>query len=294
VSAFGSILLPLDGSPEAAKAVGCALWLAQALSATLHVLHATAQPLSGGDALARLHVPGDAQRARVVFHQLVEEPQAAVLDAISIHGVDLVVMSARGASASAGLELHQHLGTVAQSVLERSPVPVLLLPAHYREALPWRSMLAAASGEPSADQTLESAVRLAAELQLELTIVHCEDGPPDTGRAALGAYADAPHHEYPRRLAEIAERGLADSTAEAARCGCRIVLHRGDPAAVLLQEATRLRSSVLALGWHGALATGRALILKRLLGEAKCALLLMRAAERSTARLKLGEEIDGP
>ena len=34
---FRSLLLPLDGSPEAAKAAPCALWLGERLGATLHV-----------------------------------------------------------------------------------------------------------------------------------------------------------------------------------------------------------------------------------------------------------------
>jgi nucleotide-binding universal stress UspA family protein len=290
MSRFASILLPLDGSPEAAKGAGCALWLAERLGATLHVLHATAQPLPAREALARLRVP-DARRTQVVVHQLPENAEAAVLEAIAVHRVDLVVMSARGESASAGLELSQRLGTVAQAVLERSPVPVLLLPARYREALPWTSMLAAASGERSADQALEAAVRLAAALGLKVTVMHSEDGPP-AGTVPLGAYADAPHHEYPQRLEEMVERGLAGCTPEEGQCVDHVLLARGDPAAVLLEEVARRTASVLALGWHGALAAGRAPVLKRLLAEAECALLLVRAAERSPARLKVGAEID--
>ena len=290
MSRFASILLPLDGSPEAAKGADCALWLAERLGATLHVLHATAQPLPAREALARLRVP-DARRTQVVVHQLPENAEAAVLEAIAVHRVDLVVMSARGESASARLELSSRVGTVAQAVLERSPVPVLLLPARYREALPWTSMLAAASGERSADQALEAAVRLAAALGLKVTVVHSEDGPP-SGTTPLGAYADAPHHEYPQRLEEMVERGIAGCSPEEGRCVEHVLLARGDPAAVLLEEAARRTASVLALGWHGALAAGRAPVLKRLLPKAECALLLVRARERSPARLKVGAEID--
>jgi nucleotide-binding universal stress UspA family protein len=291
MSRFASLLLPLDGSPEAAKGAGCALWLTEALGATLHVLHATAQPLPGCDALARLHVPG-AQRAQVVLHQLPDHADVAVLAAVAAHGVDLVVMSTRGESASAGLKLPQRLGTVAQAVIERSPVPVLLLPARYREVLPWTSMLAAASGEMAADEALGTVAQLAAALELKVTVVYAGDGPGAAGSMPLGGYADAAHHEYPRRIEEMIERGLAGCTPEECRCVDRILLRRGDPAAVLLEQAACHASSVLALGWHGALDTGRALVLKRLLEEAECALLLVRKTEKSTARLKIGKEID--
>lgn len=287
---YTSLLLPLDGSPEAAKGANCALWLTQALGATLHVLHAAAQPLPGHEALARLHAP-DAQRAQVVLHQLPENAVAAVLEAITLHGIDLIVMSARGESASAGLKLSQRLGTVAQAVIEHSPVPVLLLPLRYHDVLPWTSMLAAVSGEVAADQALEAAAQLAAVLGLKVTVVHVEDGPCAPGAVTLGAYADAMHHEYPRRIEEMIERGLAGCTPEECHGIAQVLLQRGDPAAVLLDQAARRSSSLLALGWHGALGSGHALVLKRLLEEAECALLLVRKTEKSTARLKVGKDI---
>jgi nucleotide-binding universal stress UspA family protein len=283
---FRSLLLPLDGSPEAAKAAPCALWLAERLGATLHVLHATAQPLPGREALARLRLP-QGERAHVVVHQLAENAEAAVLDAVREQGIELVVLTARGESASAGVALEERLGSVARAVIEASPVPVVLLPARYREALPWQSMLAGASGEPAADRGLEAAAQLAAALELRVSVMHSGDGP---SRAA--GYADAPHHEYGRRLQEMVERGLACCSGEEARCVHEVLLRRGDPAEALLAHVAREGSSVLAIAWHGVLGGGRAPVLKRLLEEAPCALLLVRSSGRSAARLKVGSEID--
>lgn len=288
MSRFSSLLLPLDGSAESANAAGCALWLAEALGAALHVLHATDQPLPGREALARLRV-SVAQRAQVVLHQVKTSPEEAVVEAIGRHCVDLVVMSARGHSAAAGVEPADHLGSVARVVLERVPVPVVLLPARYREALPWTSMLAAASGEAAADGALQAAVQLAAALRIQVTVVHAGDRSTSPG----AAYADAPHHEYVGRLEEMVQRGLARCTGEEAGCVRRILLRRGDAAAVLLEQAAQERSSVLALGWQGAFGAGRALVLKRLLAQAPCALLLARRSGRPKSRLKVGEDIDG-
>ena len=289
MSRVTSILLPLDGSPESAKAAGCALWLAQALGATLHVLHATADPVACDAELLRLRVP-HAQHAQVVVHQLPGGADAAVLKEIATHHIDLVVMSARGESASANAALAQQLGSIARAVIERSPVPVVLLPARYREALPWTSMLVAASGEASADQALEGATHLAAALRLKVTVVHSANGP--LGAAPLGEYADSPHHEYSRRLQQMVERGLAGCTAAEARCVGEVLLCRGETAPVLLEQVAHHGSSVLALGWHGALGTGRALVLKRLLEEADCALLLVRGSEHPRSRLKVDGDMD--
>ena len=285
--AFRSLLLPLDGSTDAAKAAGCALWLAGKLHATLHVVHATDQPLPGREALERLRVP-QAERAHVIVHQTAENPETAVVRAIDEHGAGLVVMSAKGESASAGAASKEPLGSTARAVVERSRVPVVLLPVRYREALPWTSMLAAASGEPAADRALEVAAQLAAALTLRVTVLHAADGSPGTG-----AYADAPHHEYGRRLQEMVERGLAGCTTEEARCVHQVLLRSGDAGQALLDHVSSSDTSLLALGWHGALGRGRALVLKRLVEEAACALLLVRTAETSEARLKVGEEMDG-
>lgn len=294
MSPFASILLPLDGSPESAKAAGCALWLAQSLGATLHVLHASAQPLPAGDVLARLQAP-QVQGARVVVHQRLDDPQVAALAEIAGQRIDLVVMSATGASASAHPTLGLRLGGVARAIIEGSPVPVVLLPSRYRDSLPWQSMLVAASGEEAADRALESAARLASALSLQVTVVHSQDGPDGPegpGAAPLGSYADAPQHEIPNRLEQMMERGLAACTAEEAGCVHELLLRRGDPAAVLLDHVAHQGSSVLALGWHGRMGTGRARVLKRLLDEASCALLIVRTPQGSGARLKVGGAFD--
>ncbi|TCS39295.1 nucleotide-binding universal stress UspA family protein [Paucimonas lemoignei] len=281
---FDSILLPLDGSAEAAKGIGCAVWLARALGATLHVLHATDQPLPVREALDRLHMHGGAQ-AKLVVHQLTGDPANAVLEAIDAHGVKLLVMSAGGESASTGNAPPHHLGKVAQSVLSHVSLPVMLLPLHYRETVPWTSMLAAASGEAVADQALEAAARLAAALGLKIAVVHSEGGP-------LSSYADTMHHEYPLRIVELVQRGLASCRTEECRCVEQVILRPGDPATVLLEQVAQRSSSVLALGWHGAFAAGRALVFKRLLEEANCALLLVRGEDGQHAHLMVGNEID--
>lgn len=284
MSSFDSILLPLDGSPEAAKGIGCAMWLARVLGATLHVLHATNQPLPVREALEQLHMHGSTQ-ATVIVHQLAGDPAEEVLKAMAAHDVKLLVMSAGGESSSSGNVPAHSLGNVAQNILCQVAAPVLLLPLNYREALPWTAMLAAASGEAAADQALEAAARLAAALGLKIAVVHSEGGP-------LSSYADTMHHEYPLRIGELVQRGLAGCQTEECRCVEQAILRPGDPATVLLEEAAQRSSSVLALGWHGAFEAGRALVFKRLLEEADCALLLVRGEDGQRTRLMVGNEID--
>ncbi|WP_332814035.1 universal stress protein [Ramlibacter sp.] len=292
MNGFDSVLLALDGSAEAARGASCALWLAGVLDATLHVVHATRHPLAAADELARLRVP-QAQGRQVVVHQLQGAAEPAILEEIEAHRIDLVVMTARGESASGHAPPTHALGSVARAVIECTRAPVVLLPARYREAVPWTSMLAAASGEAAADRALDTATRLAAALGIRVTVLHSEGGPAAAGGRALGSvYADAPHHEYPRRLDQLVARGLARCSQQQAACVDDVLLCRGEPAAMLLEQAARLDSSVVALGWHGALGAGRAPVFKRLLETSDRALLVVRGSEASGARLKVGSDID--
>ncbi len=288
MSRFDSIVLPLDGSPEAAKGVSCAAWLSARLGATLHVLHSGVAPLARAEALSGLRAE-HAERATTVLHQTTDEPSRAVRDAVAEHAATLVVMSARGESASVGVEPERSLGRVARVLLEESAVPVLLIPVRYREALPWTSMLIAASGEPAADQALEAAVRLSNALGLRASVVYVEEGGHRAG--PLARYADAAHHEYSERLDEMVRRALACCANEDCRCIDEVLVRRGDPADELLGELERRESSVLALGWHGALGATRAPVLSRLLERAECPLLVIREQARPRARLKVGDEI---
>jgi hypothetical protein len=69
---------------------------------------------------------------------------------------------------------------------------------------------------------------------------------------------------------------------------------RGDPATEILRKLAERLASVLALGWHGRFAAGRAPVFKRLLEEVTCPMLVVREAPAPRARLKVGEEIEEP
>jgi nucleotide-binding universal stress UspA family protein len=298
MSPFPAILVPLDGSRVAARSLGCATWLAARLGARLHILSATPQERPAREELTRLRVP-EAHWPLVTLHQAPAYPEDAILAAVARHEVSLVVMTAGGQTAEAapsGAEgdAQSAVGHVTRAVLERSPVPVLLLPPAYREALPWERVLVPVSGELEGDEALALAVRLANALDLAVHVAHVTDADSgDEGLAARARYADAFHHEYPRQLEEFVTRALPHCGPAESRCIADVALCHGDVAAELLGLIERKRVSVLVTGWHGRLSPGHARVLKRLIRAITSPVLLVKRTLRTPFRLKVGEEIEG-
>jgi nucleotide-binding universal stress UspA family protein len=139
---INKVLVPLDGSPLAEMVLPTAIELLRdSPDATLMLLRAVeATTLPGIDPIpaqvavvdkaesylegvaARLRAEG---RFRVITSVWYNEAAEAIVEAARVHGVDLIVMSTHGLS---GLR-RVVLGSVAESVLRRTPTPMLLVSA---------------------------------------------------------------------------------------------------------------------------------------------------------------------
>jgi nucleotide-binding universal stress UspA family protein len=135
------ILVPLDGSPVAEIALGCAVDLAHRATSTLDLLRvAEAHVLPGmdpSDAQVRVvkeaedYLASTAQRLREQGMKQVETsvwygPAAeSIAEAARVREADLIVMSSHGRSGLGRLVL----GSVAESVLRSTATPILLIRA---------------------------------------------------------------------------------------------------------------------------------------------------------------------
>ncbi|EYC52123.1 universal stress protein UspA [Hylemonella gracilis str. Niagara R] len=142
---FKHILIPVDGSPTAQKAVEKAAGLAQAFGCRVSAVYVIdPYPFTGlgGDfaygqaeylmaaetearevvtaAQAALAAAGVEARTEVVQAHAIWR---GIIDAAQAHGADLIVMGSHGRR---GLE-KLVLGSVAQRVLTHSPLPVLIV-----------------------------------------------------------------------------------------------------------------------------------------------------------------------
>ncbi|MCC5860717.1 MAG: universal stress protein [Gammaproteobacteria bacterium] len=290
MNSVASLLVPLDGSALAARSLGCAAWLARRMNAQLRVLQ-----VGPSSPFPDLQIPAGI-REHCAIQQRSGDPAKTILDEIAHHGARLLVLSARGDGLETDSGEPRLLGHVSQSVVEQSPVPVLVLPEHYRERLPWQRLLVPVSGEPSAEHALAVAVELANDLDLSVTVAHVVD--PEHGETGDGSlvaaarYADAPHHELPEAFDEMISRALPQFSQEDTRCIRGVSLCHGDIAGELLKLAAAPETSAVAVGWHGRFAQGHAEVLKQLLDELACPLLLVRPRPRLPFRIKVGAELD--
>ena len=294
MSSFSSLLVPLDGSRMAARSLGCATWLAAGLEAHLHILSATTRPLPTREELTRLQVP-ESDWQRITLHHVMRVPEDAILAAARAYDIDLIIMSARGGSQERTTPTalaRDSVGHVTRTVIEHGSRPVLLLPGAYRERLPWKRVLVPISAEAEISPAAGIALALANQLALSVRIAHVLDGPDGkSGLETTARYADAAHHEYPEKLAELVRRAVPTATPDECRRIEEISLLHGDVATELLRQIERDDASLIVIGWHGRLVSGHAKVIKSLLAAISCPMLLVKAAPPSPLMLKVGSRI---
>jgi len=291
---FSSLLVPLDGSPMAARSFECAAWLAQRLEARLHVLTATDGERSPRDELRRLRV-SERYWPQIAIHQTSDRPETAIIEAAARYDVRLVVMSARGESLerTEQREPEQVVGHVARFVIERCPVPVLLTPPRYRDVLPWERLIVPVSGACACEDALALAAQLASALDVSVKVVHVANpSATDEGLDVRARYSDALHHEYPGQLDELVMRALPLLPIKERHRIESMYLRSGDVLDQLVEIVKGDRNSAVVVGWQGTLSSGRAQLLKGLIDKIASPLLLVRRLARRQSQLNTGQEFE--
>ncbi len=149
---FRRILVPLDGSAQAERALSVAARLARRLDGTLILVRVVQPPLHPATALAPA-LEAEAQilseeldRATAYLTRATQQPELAgvkcekvslvgypaemILDAVHASRAEAIILCSHGRT---GL-LHWVLGSVAQRIVHQAPVPVLVL--HQQGSMP--------------------------------------------------------------------------------------------------------------------------------------------------------------
>jgi nucleotide-binding universal stress UspA family protein len=139
---YSNILVPTDGSDPSKRATAHAIDLADRYDATLHTLYVVeATALTPDVDTAALYDELESIGRRAIDDVIEEAERAglapvreeiasgnassAIVDYVTDHDVDLVVMGTHGRT---GLDRYL-IGSVAEKVIRRSPVPVLTVPS---------------------------------------------------------------------------------------------------------------------------------------------------------------------
>jgi nucleotide-binding universal stress UspA family protein len=258
-----TILVPLDGSPLAERALTYAAVLARRSEASIVLVEAVrAHTVPGVDpsdaqievtnhaeayltaAAGRLTADGITTESHVYYNS----PVHAILDAAARQRADLIVMSTHGRG---GLSRMLY-GSVADQILRRATVPVLLVPSIVEHAWPAEgplSLLVPLDGSDLATEALKSAELLTESFGSRLTLLRVVQPVPHP--LSGDGYAYVPFDED----AEVAEakRYLDEQAARLAEAGVRVNadVAVGDPARAIGEIAREQDVDVVVMATHG-------------------------------------------
>ena len=274
MSENGPIVVGLDGSDLAERAIPVAVALAKRAGAELHLVHVHA-PIAPDpvyveglpvidEHMHSMHLEHeqaylDGARARLVggapaTTRVINGPVASALAAYArANGAQLVVLTTH---ARGGLE-RAWLGSVADEMARVSPVPILLVRPEPGDVVArLRRILVPLDGSPLAEAILDHAMRIA-RLEPEAEIVLLEIVPPIPSPTLVpqSLLAPASAKEEIARAQEAAAREYLEGVAARVRSAglrCRTrVEFAGKVAAAILETARAESADLVALCTHG-------------------------------------------
>jgi nucleotide-binding universal stress UspA family protein len=264
---FRRILVPLDGSRLAEAVLPLVLRLASRLSADvelLHVIERRAPARVHGDR----HLQGEAEARDYLFGEVAPQLQASGIETSGhVHDVpegdvaasiarhvaelsaDLVVLATHGSGGMRDILF----GSVAQQVLARTDVPLLLVRPDRVGWSDLRRVLVPLDGTPDGEAALTVAADLARPFEAEVLVLRVvptwstvagERTPgavmlPSATVAALALQARA------------AESYLTGITARLADVRIRGLVRRGEPGREILEAVRSEVADLLAMSTHG-------------------------------------------
>lgn len=204
---FHSLMVALDGTPFGEHALPLAVALARHTGASLELAHVHVPQVAGGTTTLvedRAYLESQAEKVRsriphleVRTALLADKDATALADVLAHHadisGVDLIVLNSH---ARGGLA-RWWLGNVAEDLVRRTSLPILVTPSLEKDA-GWevepklRHILIALDGSPLAEQVLPTALNLGECMESEFTLFRVVEPAPvpvvDPAVAPAAAY----------------------------------------------------------------------------------------------------------
>jgi nucleotide-binding universal stress UspA family protein len=258
-----TVLVPLDGSELAERAIGPARQIAAARRASVLLLQVVAPhgPAERGLAVPALeqagqYLAGVADRLRaggvtVLVEACAGQPAEQIAAQATLWGSDLVVMSTHGRG---GFDELVH-GSVADAVVRAASVPVLLVSARGgpRPEIAGETVLVAVDGSSFAEAALGQAAELARELAIPVTVLQAVWYLPSMVEGLAPTFG-----RLDRMVAE--GRAYVDGLVAQLR-GAGVEAHGevmvGPPVAAIRGCADQRGAALIVMATHGRGAVGR-------------------------------------
>ena len=275
------VLVPLDGSAEAKAALAAARLVAAAEGASVHAIHVSAESPPSGSLPRKMGLSREETHGLVLDHAFgAEDVVAETIARLAVERcAALIAMTTRGRTAYLGRTVRP----VVERVLQEAPCPVLLvrpeIDARVRATAALRRVLLPLDGAPTSAAVIAPALDLAERYRAEADIVYVatEARPPDEpGTLTAPRYVDQRQYEWPAWGREFLDRFGTALGQHTASTRTRMFLRRGDPVSEILRMAEERASDLIVLEWRGRLDPDRARVVRGVLADAPCPVLLFR------------------
>lgn len=258
-----TILLPLDGSPLAERARSYAAVLARRSGASITLVQAVQAytPLGMDPSEAQVEVTQCAEEylnaaaerlgadgLKTDTHVYYDEPIPAILDAAGRQHADLIVMSTHGRGGIARMLY----GSVADQVLRRSTIPVLVVPSIVEHAWPTDgtlSLLVPLDGSELAEEALPTVALLSDAFSVRLTLLRVVQPTISTLYGPGQAYV--PFDEELEVAAAKRYLELEAGRLSARGHDVKTLVAVGEPTRVIGDVTRDLRIDLVAMATHG-------------------------------------------
>lgn len=276
------VLVALDGSTAAQTALPIARRMARQLGIELCILHVAPTRVPEEVVRNRLALEAQEQQGEQIYLHL-GEAAPGILEVASDPSTELVVLTTHGRR----VEERHTLGGVAEAVISACRGPILVVRPESIAAesecgdgsvQTIQSMLLPLDGTPTTLSALGPATELARRLRARIDLLYVLNGkqpvPAELGSVNVPCYVDQPQHEWPHWC-----RTASDHLVAQLGCPTEVSVQMcfavGEVGAEILRFASEHREDVIVLARRSRLEPQRAHVLRTVLDQAPCPVLVM-------------------
>lgn len=289
------VLVPLDGTREAAAALPSARRAAEIIDATIILLHVVNLPVAAETLMDRLGIEDEDMRGCLLESVVAETPADGIAARAESPDVRLVVMATHAAKTAEGGVTEQVVNRCSRPVLVVHPPGPGFRPAR-RSLTTGLRILVPHDASPPASAAMQWGARLAHRGEGSLDVLHVAmagaDFPGVPGSLPLGPYADG-FYDLQSWMREFLDRFCMPACGP---LGVQPELHlrRGELAPEIIRFAKENEIDLIVLAWRGNLTLQCGEVIRTLLARTPCPLLFVtHSLEEGPQNIILNEAAAG-